>query len=260
MLRAAILCLAVYSLGIAATSRLYLKDGTWHNVREYQKVNDRVRYYSTERGDWEEIPLELVDLNRTQEEVKDREENARKDAAASDAEEKAERAQLREAERIPVETGVFFVSGEKVEVLKQAETKIVGNKRRSILKAVSPIPIVAGKSTVELGGLHASFTVQGDRPEFYIRLAAEERFHIIRLKPAKASRIVQTWNIIPVSKELIEETDIVETFRQQLADGLFKIWPTKPIEPGEYAVVEFTEGKGNAQVWDFTLAASPKQP
>ncbi len=239
----------------AATSRLYLKDGTHHSVREYTKLADRVRYYSTERSEWEELPTELVDLERTVKEAGDRVADARKEAAASDAEEKAERAQRREIESIPVESGVFALENEKITVLKQNEVKIVSNRRRSILKAISPIPIVAGKSTVEIDGLQAGWSVSGDRPEFYIRLAAEERFHIVRLTATKTARIVQTWNIIPVTKEVMEEAQIVETFKQQLAEGLFKIWPTKPIEPGEYAVIEYTEGKGNIQVWDFHLNA-----
>jgi hypothetical protein len=70
---------------------------------------------------------------------------------------------------------------------------------------------------------------------------------------------VQKWDIVPVTNEIIEETDIIETFRQQLAEGLYKIWPTKPLTPGEYAVIEYTEGKGNVQVWDFSLAAPVKK-
>ena len=129
----------------AATVRLYLKDGSYHSVREYETKGDRVRYYSTERSEWEEIPLEIVDLKRTESEKTDKEAARREEAAAMDAEEKAERAQRREIERIPVNPGVYMVEGEKVNTLKQAEVKSVNNKRRSILKAVSPIPIVAGK-------------------------------------------------------------------------------------------------------------------
>ena len=45
----------------------------------------------------------------------------------------------------------------------------------------------------------------------------------------------------------------VETFQKQLADGLYKIWPRQPFEPGEYAVIEYTEGKLNIQIWDFAI-------
>jgi hypothetical protein len=36
---------------------------------------------------------------------------------------------------------------------------------------------------------------------------------------------------------------------------LYKIWPKQPLPPGEYAVVEFAEGKLNIQVWDFAIKA-----
>jgi hypothetical protein len=254
MVRTLVLCLLFAWVSGAATVRLYLKDGSYHNVREYEKQADRVRYYSTERGDWEEIPLDLVDLKRTESEVASREAERKEVAVIADAEEKAERAQRHEIERIPMETGVFIVQGEKVTVIPQAESKIVNNKRRSILKAISPIPMVAGKATVEIDGLQSALKLTSERPEFYIRLAAEERFQIVRLAPAKASRVVQKWSIVPVTKEIIEETDVIESFRQQLADGLYKIWPTKPLAAGEYAVIEYTEGKGNTQVWDFSVA------
>src|SRR5450755_430694 len=41
--------------------KLILKDGTFQMVREYQRQDDSVRYYSVERSAWEEIPAELVD-------------------------------------------------------------------------------------------------------------------------------------------------------------------------------------------------------
>lgn len=250
--------IALVTLGVllaAANIRLYLTDGTYHLVREYKQEGDRVRYFSTERGDWEELPVTLVDLKRTQTEQKQRDDAVRSDVAASDAEDKAIRAQREEVARVPLETGVWWVNGDKLEAIKQAEMKIVNNRRRSILKAMSPIPIVAGKSTVEIDGLKATQEIAQDRPEFYIRLAAEERFGIARMKPGKASRIVQTWNIVPVTKEIMEETDMREIFRRQVAEGLYKIWPTKPLEPGEYAIIEFTEGQGNVQVWDFAVSA-----
>ena len=32
-----------------------------------------------------------------------------------------------------------------------------------------------------------------------------------------------------------------------------QFWPQEKLEPGEYAVVEFTDGKVNMQVWDFAI-------
>ena len=236
-----------------AMIRLYLKDGTDHRVREYKVEGDRVRYYSVERGDWEEIPLDLVDLKKTEGEIARRTDERKEDARMQDAEEKAERLQREEIARIPWEPGVFLVEGENVKALAQAESKVVNNKRRSILKVMSPIPIVSGKATVELDGAASAFKVPKVRPEFYIRLSAEERFAIVRLTPTKTARIVQKWEIVPVTNEIVETSDTLETFKQQLADGLYKIWTTKDLTPGEYAVVQYTEGKGNVQVWDFAI-------
>jgi hypothetical protein len=93
--------------------------------------------------------------------------------------------------------------------------------------------------------------VTSERPEFYIRLAAEERFGLVRMGGKKGARVVQKWTIVPITKEIVEEQDEVEIFRKQVDEGLYKIWPTEPLRPGEYAVIEYTEGKGNVQTWDF---------
>jgi hypothetical protein len=114
--------------------------------------------------------------------------------------------------------------------------------------------MVAGKATVEVDGASASYTVPPGQPEFYLRMADDVRFEIIRLRAGKNNtRIVQDWDIAPVVKEIQEKTDVIETFKQQLADGLYKVWPIKPLEPGQYAVAEWVEGKGNIQIWDFTV-------
>ena len=44
--------------------KLVLTDGTFQIVREYSVKDDRVRYWSVERSDWEEIPTESGGLGR----------------------------------------------------------------------------------------------------------------------------------------------------------------------------------------------------
>src|SRR5205823_2050588 len=109
----------------AATVKLYLKDGSFQPAREYKVLGDRVRYYSTERGEWEEIPLDLVDLKKTESEIKEREESVREEAKAEEAEEKAERAAAREISLVPQEPGVYLIAGDKVQVIKPGEPKVV---------------------------------------------------------------------------------------------------------------------------------------
>lgn len=235
----------------AANFKLYLKDGNYHIVREYQVETDRVRYYSIERSDWEQVPLALVDLKRTEAERQAREQTIRKNAEELAAEDKFEREQAEERARVPQGPGLYLLDGKELKEIKQAESKAVTAKGRSILKVLAPIPVITGKVTVELDGERSATIVTGSRPEFYFRLAEDEHFGIVRLTPKKGSRLVQKWTVIPVSNETVEEQNDVEIFRKQVDDGLYKIWPTAPLEPGEYAVVEFTPGKRNIQTWDF---------
>jgi len=238
----------------AATVKLYLKDGTYQLASEYKVEGDRVRYLSADRGEWEEIPVSLVDLEKTQAVIKQREEAAREDAISIKEETKALKEAAREAQRVPVEQGAYLVEGEKLITIPPGESKVVTDKRRSVLKVLSPLPVVTGKATLELDGSHSPTGTANREPEFYIRLSTDERFCIIRMGEHKGNRVVEKLTIIPVTKETVEEPDVVETFRKQVGDQVYKIWPAKPLEPGEYAVVEYTEGKVNVQVWDFFIA------
>ncbi len=253
-----LLILLVGAVAMAANVKLYLTDGTWHTVREYQVLADRVRYFSVERSDWEEIPLSLVDLNRTRGDLAAREESVRAEKKAEVEEAQAERDMRREVRAVPKEPGLYFVLEQaKFRTLQQAELKVVSNKRRSILAKLTPIPIVSERSTLEIDGTSSEVQLEGERPEFYLRLSEVERFALVRLWPGVntkiPSRTVEKWEILPIVKEIVRKRQEVEIFRKQVGDDLYKVWPMEPMEPGEYAWIQYTEGKGNTQVWDFAV-------
>lgn len=237
------------------TFKLYLKDGDYHVVREYQVLGDRIRYYSTERGEWEEIPKELVDLDKTERQRKGKAEEATKEAREEDEEEKAERAQRREIAAIPMDSGAYYKAGDRVKALALADYQIVTNKKRRTLQVLSPVPLVPGKASVVIQGDRSKFVVNDDRPDFYLRLVKQERFGIIGLTPKKNLRVVENISMIPVTKQNVEDRKQMDTFQQELASGLYRVWPEKPLTPGEYALVEFSDDTENNEIdlliWDF---------
>jgi hypothetical protein len=260
-MRVLVAILLLAALAWAGNFRLYLADGTWHMVREYQKLEDRVRYYSTERSDWEELPLSLVDLKKTEAERTSRLEAEKKQAAADDEEEKFERAVKREIARVPVDPGVYFVEGAEMKTIPRATLKSMTDKKRNILKVIVPVPLVAGKASLELPGENAAVTVPDTRPNLYFRIDSTQRFTIVRMRPKKGVRVVAILQVEPMSKMAFFDMDRIDVFRQQLQEDLYKVWPTKPLTPGEYALVQYSEGEaadtGEILAWDFRVWDAP---
>ena len=103
---------------------------------------------------------------------------------------------------MPVGPGVYYVvsKGDKIETLKPAEVSVISSKGMTVLKVLSPIPIVPGKSAVEIKGESAAYRAPGDKPEFYIRLSDDERFGIIKLSKKKNVRLLENIAISPASE------------------------------------------------------------
>jgi len=105
------------AVGVGASQRgkkLILKDGTFQIAREYQRSGERVRYFSAERGDWEEIPAAMVDWDATAkaEAAATKDEDAfLKTVHHEQAEQTAEMPRDVDAS-LPVAPGVFLPPGE----------------------------------------------------------------------------------------------------------------------------------------------------
>ena len=239
----------------SAVARLYLKDGSYQLIREYKVDGDRVRYYSTERGEWEEMPVVLVDLTRTESENTARETSRAEQTKIISDEDKAIRAQQKLTLKIPQDPGVYMLSDAgALTIFKLADTSIRTNKGRGLLQVVAPKGLVNGKATIELNQEHSVKVLEDARPDLYLQLFRDERFGIIKLTPHKGVRVAERVNMIPVADVNEEEVDEVATFTKQLDEnGLYKIWPEKPLEAGEYAVIEYTPGKLDPHIWDFEI-------
>jgi len=249
-----LLILALALAAWAANVKLYLKEGGYQLVREYQVRDDRVRFYSLERSEWEEVPLDLVDLKRTEAEAASHKADLEKEAKADD-EEKAERRKIdEEVNRIPKETGVYWLEGTETRTIKKAETSIHTEVGKTILRHLSPSQSPVSKTgTLEVQGAHAANVFTNPSPEFYLQLSDAESFGIVRLTTSGSMRVAEHLAYIGGTDEVEEQRELIDTLQMEMDENMYKLWPKQGLRPGEYAVVEYTEGKVNMQAWDFAV-------
>ena len=155
MRRIALVFFVFLATALAANLKLYLKDGSFQLAREYKVEGNRVHYYSAERSEWEDIPTDLVDLKRTEAEVAETKKSIEAEAKVLSEEDKAERELQNEIMKIPQNPGVYVIEGKETRKFKAAESTVHTNKGRSVLKALSPVPMVTGKATLEIPEAHS---------------------------------------------------------------------------------------------------------
>ena len=238
----------------AENSALILTDGTRISVTEYEVTDGRVRYFSRERGQWEVLPAEIVDWDRTNLHNGREREAAETRAAQERRERLAERRARTELHSVPLDDGVYYLQGREPVPLELATLDLGKSKKRTVLNVIAPMPVLPGKRTIAIQGVSAAQVTSEEKPAFYLRLERFSRFGITKVKveEGRNRRIVQQIYMVPRTEEQYEEQEEVEIFRQQLAPLVYKIWPVKPLEPGEYTIFDYTPGESNLRAWDFS--------
>jgi hypothetical protein len=170
--------------------RLILKDGSYQVVRRYEIVGDRVRYISVERGgDWEEMPVDLVDWEATRKWERDHAADAveapspamkeaeeiDKEEADERAEQQARRPEVAKGLELPDEDGVFALDTfeGKPELVELLPVELAMNaKSRHGLRTLNPL--AGSKASLELEGAHAKIHLHVTAPAIYLSLAARD--------------------------------------------------------------------------------------
>jgi hypothetical protein len=255
------------SQALAASQKLFLKDGTYQLVSSYEVHGDRVRYYSLERAAWEEIPLSLVDLEttkRVQEEEKAVQKKQLEEGRALDRqrfEKPVERGfEIVPGVHLPQEEGVYAYDGTRVIRLIQSSAEVVTDKKRAALGLAIPVPLLKGRSFVALSGAKAAVRLQQAQPTFYVQSAdgLGARLELISVKVVKESRVVEKLEAGRAGiGQPSEVRAAVQLERAQLAPGLYRLKPLQPLDPGEYALGELVQQKLSLELWDFGVFETP---
>ena len=265
--------------------RLIMKDGSYQAASKWEITGDRIRYYSVERYDWEEIPKDLVDWPAT--EKYNKELAGVRDATIKEIA-KADEADEREAPlvipglRLPNTGGVFlldtFKNQQQLVELIQNGSDLNKHTSRNILRSVMNPLGGSSSQTLELKGEHARVQSHVVLPVIFMNVdtsgTAEpaftqkssdkdeksNRYGLVRAEKKKDLRVVGKLNVAMFGKVDQKENWIPLT-ASALGDWT-KLTPMETLTPGEYAVVELLDKKQiNLFVWDFGVdPAAPQNP
>jgi hypothetical protein len=264
--------------------KLVLKDGSFQLVRSYERKGERVRYYSQERGAWEEIPASLVDWDATSKaEAQTESESAALIKKIHTQEEAAKIETVMDVDAsLPVAPGVFLppgegmfvIDGHSVTKLDQIGSQIKADKKTTLKQVLSPIPIVPGKHNVEIPGAKATLRIANTTPEFYLREAPPDPDRVSSVE--RSSRAGESGPEMELVRATVKgnrrriesirsrfgeqigtERKSVAIQRWEVAPTVFRFTLGEPLPPGEYAFAEILPGGMNLYVWDFGVDGPP---
>jgi hypothetical protein len=240
--------------------KLMLTDGSFQLVREYKVEGDRVRYYSLDSSQWEQIPASMVDWDATK---KIEAEEAKSDAALVAKVHKQEAARLAVPldidASLEVAPGIFLPPGDHLFVfdgktvlpLPQAETDSKLSIGHMIAQVMVPIPIVPTRHSISIAGAHAKFRITEGRLEFYIRVpSGHPDLVLIHAKVHGDSRHLE--NLDQMFGLQDEKRDSVPMQSWDIAGGVYRFTLGQELTSGEYAIAQMVQDQGDSlYVWDF---------
>ena len=246
--------------------KLILTDGTFQLAREYTVEGDRVRFWSVERSQWEEIPSNLVDWDATH---KAEAEQAKRDAelkAKIHASQVAQFTKDIDIDRsLEIKPGLFLPDAvgfyaldrdNLIREMKQSTADVKMSVGREVEKIMSGVPLIPSKKTMEIPGEHAAMRLTTAEPEFFMRPSdqREPRFRLLRAQIKEGHRVIDTISIHISGQEKHKTTDIeIQTWTP--ATGVFRYTVDERLEPGEYAFIETSNEGISGYVWDFGIDA-----
>jgi len=267
------------------TKRLILKDGSYQPATKWEVHGDRVRYYSAERYEWEEVPSDLVDWPATEKWEKESasqhvSEETKEISAEFEAERRAEEARtptVAPGVKLPSQGGVFLLDDYRGQPqlveLGQSGGEVKKNMGKNVLRAAIN-PLSSMKQSIELPGARAHVQSHLTRPEIYVEVEADadassspppdtaHRYRLVRLQRRKDSRVVGNLKVRTMTGKVSQQESYVETIAEPFSGDWVKVTPTRSLEPGEYALAEMLSDKEmNLYVWDFGVDPSaPANP
>jgi hypothetical protein len=176
--------------GVGSNHRLILKDGSYQMVRQYEVVGDRVRYLSQERGDWEEMPADLVDWEATRKWERDHAtpqpedispsmkeaEELDKEEAALRTDQQARMPEVAKGLELPDQDGVFVLDTfQGTPELVELEPSDLSMNQKSRHGISTLNPLAGTKASIELDGAHAKVHLHVDDPAIYLSLDFNSR-------------------------------------------------------------------------------------
>jgi hypothetical protein len=302
MLRRGLILLLLLTASLAVAdpvTHLILKDGSYQAITKYEVKGDRVRYYSAERNQWEEVPSELVDWDATKKYESTHKAAADAAAAKEQAEEADEKIDPKDAKtpvvapnlRLPEGGGVFALdtyhgTPQLVRLVQSSSQSDQHTGAYILLKTVDPL--AAQRTTIDLPGAHAKLQLHTPHPVFYLNIETDAdtdtgpdagsavdrkvdeqrpssdayRYEILKLGEKKNLRRLAT-TYTSAAEDSTDTAKVVPTVGELTPGNIWvRVDPKQDLVPGEYAVVvALGDDRINSYVWDFGINPSaPANP